>query len=66
MRELDVLLKAFLDGDYAELRKEDKERFELLLTLPDPELSAYLLGREEPLDAELARLVRAIRSTLHP
>lgn len=66
MRELDVLLKAFLEGGYATLGNEDKERFESLLTLPDPELAGYLLGREVPPDARLLPLITLIRSSLHP
>jgi succinate dehydrogenase flavin-adding protein (antitoxin of CptAB toxin-antitoxin module) len=66
MLELDALLRAFVDGPYARLGAQDKERFESLLSLPDPDLAAYLLGREDPPDAELRRLVAEIRAVLHP
>jgi antitoxin CptB len=66
MRELDALLQAFLSDTYSTLSTADKGRFVALLELPDPELSAYLLGRDVPWDPDVERLVASIRSALHP
>jgi antitoxin CptB len=64
MHELDAVLKAFVDAAYADLSDADKSRFEVLLDLPDPELYAYLAGRSEAADADVARLVKAIGASL--
>ena len=66
MRELDVLLQAFLESGYEALDNDDKARFESLLMLPDPELAAYLFGRAPSPDASLDPLILAIRSSLYP
>jgi antitoxin CptB len=61
MKELDVLL-----GRYARREQDprtsaaERAAFERLLDLPDPELAAYLLGQEVPVDPELAQLARRI------
>jgi antitoxin CptB len=64
MRELDAVLEAFLQRGYLALGAADKERFEALLNLPDPELYGYLLGRNAPDDPDIARLVARIRRSL--
>jgi antitoxin CptB len=58
MRELDVLLLRYLEGHYPGATAADKEAFEALLELPDPELLGYLLYGREPESAALARIVR--------
>ena len=63
MRELDALLAGFLEQAYPALSPGDKERFSQLLELPDPELHAYLVGRNEAPDPELATLLEHIRSS---
>lgn len=42
-RELDLLLRAYLDGVYASADEEDRQAFERLVQLGDPELQAVLL-----------------------
>ena len=66
MRELDALLQAFLTDTYPALPDADKARFAALLELPDPDLSAYLLGRDVPADPEVRRLLARVRAALHP
>lgn len=61
MRELDVLLSAYLERDYAHAPGEQKAAFERLLALSDPELAGYLLGGRQPSDPELRRVVTDIR-----
>jgi antitoxin CptB len=61
MRELDILLTGYLDNDYPQAIEAQKEAFRELLSLPDPDLIAYLLGGETPTDSELAGIVRRIR-----
>ncbi len=66
MRELDAVLEAFLNDQYASLSAEDKSTFEAILELPDPELYAYLAGRGRPPSDDFARIIAGIRTSLHP
>ena len=61
MRELDVLLSAWLDRHYAQADEDDKAAFRALLSLPDPELAGYLLHGVTPDAEETASVVRQIR-----
>ena len=63
MRELDALLIRFVDDVYESLSKDDKHRFGALLELPDPELHTYLVGRHEPTDPDVERLLDRIRAS---
>lgn len=65
MRELDAVLRAYLESSYETLDAADKLRFARLLDLPDPELYAYVVGRSVPDDPDTARIVRGIRYSLH-
>ena len=64
MRELDQTLQGFFDSCFEALSDSQKQRFAEFLELPDPDLYAYLLGKAEPADVELARLTRIIRDSL--
>ena len=61
MRELDQILERFLERGFAELSAAEKLSFREFLGLPDPDIHAYLVGRAEPRDLELAKLLRRIR-----
>jgi antitoxin CptB len=60
MLELDVILEKFLYEAYAGLAPNDQLLFVRLLECPDPSLFAWLMGRAEPEDPELAKIVRLI------
>lgn len=62
MRELDSLFTVFVDRHWECLSQPDRERFEAMLELPDPQLYAWMLGRERPEDPALAALVERIRA----
>ncbi len=62
MRELDSLLTVFIDLHWATLPQPDRDRFEDMLELSDPQLYAWMLGRESPEDQALADLVERIRA----
>jgi antitoxin CptB len=64
MRELDRMLEGFLDSGFDRLGDDDKRRFAEILEFTDPELHAYLIGRAEPADPELARLLHSIRESV--
>jgi antitoxin CptB len=57
MRELDVLLQRYLEQRYACAPEEEQRAFEALLELPDPELFAYVVKREQPSDPQCANVV---------
>lgn len=57
MRELDVLLQRYLERRYASASQEEQQAFEALLDLPDPQLFAYVLKREQPADPHLVNVV---------
>ena len=61
MLELDVLLGNFLKEAYADLEYGDKILFVQLLTCSDPELFAWLMGHETPVDAGQMKITRMIQ-----
>lgn len=65
MRELDVLLTTWLEQRYEASVQADKEAFGRLLELSDPEIVSYLLGLQLPSDAQIAVLIKDIRSHTH-
>ncbi len=60
MKELDLLLGGYLEGHYASATTAERAAFRKLLDLPDPQLAAYLLADEAPIDPTLAALVRSM------
>ena len=62
MRELDVLLMAYLDERYATAPATEQAAFRELLSLQDPDIHGLLTGRLVADDAGL----RALVERLHP
>jgi antitoxin CptB len=60
MRELDVLLRRYVDERYACASCEQQEAFRELLDAPDPLIHAYCLGLEAPPTPALASLIGLI------
>ena len=64
MRELDVLLQRYLEERYAHAPEEERQAFEALLEIPDPQLFAYVVKRELPADPQtlnvIARLTHSV------
>lgn len=59
--ELDILLLAFLESEYASLSVEEKTVFQTLLTHSDPELYRWLIEGACPQDHTLFRMVERIK-----
>jgi len=57
MRELDVLLMKFLELRYEGLSQAQKETFEAVLELQDPDLYAMLTGKLIPESAEVQEMI---------
>jgi len=61
MLELDLVLTPFAANAFGHLDAADKKRYEALLDCEDQDLFVWLMGREEPQDADLKRIVGLIR-----
>lgn len=59
-------LEAHLQAPVSAAASAELAQFRCLLDLPDPELAAYLLGRETPSDAATRSLVAAITAPAAP
>ena len=60
MRELDVLLMRYMDGEYPTANPEQQAAFEVLLNLQDPEILELLTGRVVAEDASLQDVVQRL------
>ncbi len=49
MLELDVFLPSFFDACFSDLSEPEQKLFEALLTEPDPDLFAWLMGFDQVL-----------------
>ena len=61
MLELDLILQRFVNKHLNLLNQTQLEWFEQLLTAQDPDLYAWLMGYETPVDKELREIVDYIR-----
>ncbi|HVN99556.1 MAG TPA: succinate dehydrogenase assembly factor 2 [Steroidobacteraceae bacterium] len=57
VRELDLMLMAWLERCYPEASPAERAHFARFLDLPDPQIAAYLLRDERPADPAFAALV---------
>jgi succinate dehydrogenase flavin-adding protein (antitoxin of CptAB toxin-antitoxin module) len=62
MKELDLVLLRYLEGPWQVADAAQCALFEQLLDLPDPQLAAYLLGRETAPDRQLQGMVERLRA----
>lgn len=63
MLELDILLERFVARALDSLSMVQLTQFETLLSKPDPDLYAWLMGYESPVRKELMDFVNFIRIT---
>jgi len=62
MLELDLVMEPFVQKRFRDLDEEDQQLFIKLLECEDTELFSWFLGRLEPEDPELAKIVRIINA----
>ena len=62
MLELDLILQHFLACHLDKLSPEELKSFDMLLHCTDPELFAWFMGHEVPVDEELKHIVAIIRN----
>ena len=60
MLELDLMLGPFVKQCYPRLPAEDQRRYRRLLECEDQDLFSWFLGREEPQDEELVKIVKQV------
>ncbi len=60
MKELDVLLNKYLEGQYSGASEYEQNTFHLLLEQEDPHLYAWFLGRSKSENEDLQALVEKI------
>jgi succinate dehydrogenase flavin-adding protein (antitoxin of CptAB toxin-antitoxin module) len=65
MRELDLMLSAWLELGFERSSVQQRAEFEQLLELSDPELERYLLWGARPDEPQRACLIEAIRGLRH-
>ena len=61
MKELDVVMSAYLESYYADAATAEQQAFKTLLEMQDPELYNLLLGREDAQDPALEPLIKFLR-----
>jgi len=61
MKELDLLLLAWLDRHWHSASRGEREAFAQILDLPDPELASYLLGNAHCSEGPMASLVASLQ-----
>jgi antitoxin CptB len=66
MRELDVVLVAYLENVYPEAGPGPRDAFARLLECPDPDIMSYLTGREAAPDQALADVIDTVRTSYRP
>jgi antitoxin CptB len=57
MKELDVLLTRYLERDYYKVPPAQRQAFESLLEMADPDILDYILGRKMPENRELSLVI---------
>ncbi|CAA0087318.1 FAD assembly factor SdhE [Zhongshania aliphaticivorans] len=62
MLELDLVMVPYVEHRFRTLNEDDQQRFIRLLESEDTELFAWFLGRERPVDADLAMIVDDINT----
>ena len=61
MKELDVILSAYLEQHYPDANDEQRRQFHMLLEMQDPELYNLLLGRSREPEPQLEPMVEFLR-----
>jgi len=63
MKELDLLLKNYLEHSYPGAPAADQQAFESILQMPDPELYDLILGRTQSDKKDVVRLIKILRDS---
>ena len=66
MLELDLILGRFLETHLDSMTSQQLDQFEAFLMSTDPDLYAWCMGYESPINKEFVDVVRLIRSVSSP
>jgi antitoxin CptB len=66
IKEMDLLLEAYVKRFYPELDAEEQRRFELFLEETDPDILSWITGGAEPDNPAYRRFVRQLRQINGP
>jgi succinate dehydrogenase flavin-adding protein (antitoxin of CptAB toxin-antitoxin module) len=58
MKELDLVMNLYLDTDYDSLPEEEKSTFRDFLTIEDPEIYSWIMGRTTPHESYVPIITR--------
>ncbi|MEX2523622.1 MAG: succinate dehydrogenase assembly factor 2 [Gammaproteobacteria bacterium] len=62
VKEMDLLLEAFVSRVYPGLGEEEKRQFELFLEETDPDILSWVMGRSEPGNPAYKEFVEQLRT----
>lgn len=65
MLELDLMLIPFVEQAYSTLEEADQLRYQKLLEEQDQDMFGWFMGRKDPQDDDLRRIVELIREHAH-
>jgi len=64
VKELDVLFTKFVESTYDGLTDAEKQAFDKLLDLEDPDILGFMLYSQKPADSDVASIVEKIHSSI--
>jgi len=64
VKELDVLFTNFVESSYDGLTDAEKQAFDKLLELEDPDILGFMLYNEKPTDPDVASIVEKIHTSV--
>jgi len=64
VKELDVLFTNFVASSYDGLTDTEKQAFDKLLDLEDPDILGFMLYNEKPTDPDVASIVEKIHTSV--
>ena len=62
MKELDVMLTRYIEAEYEQLNVSQRQQFQQVLNLQDPDLYHYLMGNRIATDPNVAGFIHRIRT----
>lgn len=64
VKELDVLFTNFVESTYDSLTDAEKQAFDKLLALEDPDILGFMLYNKKPTDSDVASIVEKIHTSV--
>tara|TARA_B100000586_G_scaffold228779_1_gene177065 strand:+ start:522 stop:770 length:249 start_codon:yes stop_codon:yes gene_type:complete len=61
IKEMDIILQDFVNDSYDQLSNENKNAFSKLLDEQDLDILNWIMGKDEPADSKLIRIINMIK-----